>query len=43
MTTSKKIDDLKKFKVFGIGVVPLMITIFVLTMIVVTAYEILFF
>lgn len=32
-------DDLKKYKVFGIGIVPLMIIIFTITMIVIAGYE----
>lgn len=32
-------DDLKKFKVFGIGIVPLMIIIFTVTLVVIGVYE----
>jgi hypothetical protein len=34
-----KIDDLKQYKVFGIGIVPLMIGIFITALIVIGIYE----
>ena len=39
----KKPNDLDKYKILGIGIVPVMVGIIVITLIVIAAYEILFF